>query len=72
MPLHDEDLCDQDIPAQAVAALTAASRRASEAGLPVVVILDGWLVRQSRISTIALKKIACRVKVESRIKGPKA
>lgn len=72
MQLRNEDLCDQDIPAQAVAALTAASRWACGAGLTVVVLLDGWLVRQNLASTVALKKITSRIKAESRIKGPKA
>jgi hypothetical protein len=48
--------------AQAVAAFTAASRRAGEAGLTVVVIMDGWLIRQNLASTVALEMIAFRIK----------
>ena len=68
MQILDEDLQDQDLPARAVAALTAASRHAGELGRTVVVLLDGALVQQSPSGAVTLKKIAPRLKVESRIK----
>ena len=56
------------IPAMAVEALNAASRRAREAGLPVVVVEGNQLVRIVGTERVVLRELPPRLPVTDRVK----
>ena len=66
MTLEEEDILDADIPMQALAGLAAASARARAAGLPIVVVRDGNLVRIEGDTVTVIKPMPPRVKVTNR------
>jgi hypothetical protein len=68
MTLHDEDRLDAAVPELAVEALSAAYRRALQAGHTLVYVKDGVLVRRAPSGVTVLKQLPARQKVSTRIK----
>ena len=68
--MTDEELDeeDRDVPALAVAALAAASRRARASGHPIVIVQDGKLVRITPEGTEVLEILPPPFKVSLQIK----
>jgi hypothetical protein len=66
MTANEADQEDAGVPEQAVEALTAAQRRAIQAGHPVVLVHDGFLVRMDQSGTTVLKRVPEREKVSIR------
>jgi hypothetical protein len=62
---------DAVVPDQAVRGLDEATRRAREAGRPVVVVRDGQLVRLGAGEPVVLKQLPARRKVAVRRKVAK-
>jgi hypothetical protein len=67
MAAIEDDPHEAGIPELAAHALTAASRRAAQAGRPVVLAKDGVLVRIDQSGTTVLKQLPARLKVTNRI-----
>lgn len=65
MAINEDDKRDEDVPAQAVAALTAAHRRALAAGRTLVLVQDGMLVRIDRNGTHPIRRISGRERVST-------
>ncbi|HEX8916180.1 MAG TPA: hypothetical protein VF796_27775 [Humisphaera sp.] len=59
---------DDEVPTMAVAALRAAQRRAESSGRPMVLVLDGKLVRVDPSGQTVLKTLPPRQKVSIREK----
>lgn len=57
------DPMESDVPEKAVAALTAASKRAAQLGLTRVLVSEGKLVRISNNEQTVLKTISGRIKI---------
>jgi hypothetical protein len=66
MTTDETDLEEAGVPEQAVKALTAAQQQAAEAGYPLVLVQDGFLVRIDHTGTTVLKKMPARMKVSIR------
>jgi hypothetical protein len=69
MTNSEENELDDALPALAVEALSAASRRAREEGHTIVVVEDGMLVRKNASGVTPLKKMRDRIKVDTRTKN---
>ena len=69
MTNSDEDRLDDAIPALAVEALSAASRRALDEGHTIVVVQDGMLVQKNASGITPLRKVPARQKVPTRTKN---
>jgi hypothetical protein len=69
MPLTQEEQLEADVPALAVKALTAAQRRAAQAGHPQVLVRDGRLVQVTPTGTTELRTLGARRKVAARRKS---
>ena len=65
----EEDRLDEAIPALAVEALSAASRRALNEGHTIVVVQDGVLVQKSASGITPLRKLPGRQRVDTRTKN---
>lgn len=63
-----EEQADADVPQQAVKALSAAHRRALQAGRTLVVVKDGKLIRVTGTKIDVLKDGQFRVKVQGKTK----
>jgi hypothetical protein len=63
MTANETDPLEVGVPEQAVQALTAAQERAVQAGHPVVLVQNGFLVRMERSGTTVLKQVPVRKKV---------
>ena len=59
---------EEVVPDLAVRALTEASRRTRATGRPVVLVVDGQLIRITAEGTTVLRSLPSRVKVETRTK----
>ncbi|MGL6095622.1 MAG: hypothetical protein ACRC7O_07490 [Fimbriiglobus sp.] len=66
MTTREDDDPDEGVPERAVQALTEAQRRAMAAGHPVVLVLDGKLIRRVGDQVTVLKLVRGRRKVAVR------
>jgi hypothetical protein len=72
MTILEDDRLDAAVPELAVEALSAAYRRALQAGHTLVFVKDGVLVRRGASGITELKKIPARQKVSTRTKKAKS
>jgi hypothetical protein len=62
---------DSEVAEQAVRALDEATRRSRQSAVPLVLVVDGNLVRTGPSGTTILKKLAPRLRVANRVKRAK-